>query len=202
MAHWYRLKQLLLPIASVIIVAVLSAGCAAPVANNNIAACDKPGVPVEPQVTPAKWTYDDFCKQDCQIPAAGDAVAEIALSYLSRGRDFREPEGPDGYVLRMVLMDEGYNSVAVEGDLIVALFAELAEEENQAALRPLRYWQLPGRFFSRYWLKGKLLNSYLLRLDWGPDEMPKGNYILAVRLRYKQGQENRVLGAEMPFGDN
>lgn len=148
------------------------------------------------------WQYQDFTEGSCVEPVPGDVIHEMLLTYISRGRDFTPPGGADGYVLRVILLDDEFNSLPIKGSLFVGLFSAQQGRNDSGLRSALLRWRIAPGTLERYWYEGNVLSSYLLRLDWADETPLKGNYILAVRFEYMQGQEKRILCHEIPFGDN
>ena len=124
----------------------------------------------------------------------GDGVVELVLSYVSSGRDFQAPAGPDGYVLRVLAFDKEFRPVQVAGDVSIGLF-------EQGGVRPVRVWYAGVRRLGEYWLPTRLLDGYVFRLGWGESAPVVGNYVLFVRLRYRDGDSTKTICQEISFQD-
>ena len=124
----------------------------------------------------------------------GDGLAELVLIYVSSGRDFEAPAGPDGYVLRMLAFDQESRSVKVAGDVSIGLF-------EQGRVRPMRVWYVGVGRLGGYWLPTRLLDGYVFRLGWGESVPVVGNYVLFVRLRYRDGDSTKTVCREISFQD-
>ncbi len=107
----------------------------------------------------------------------GSPVKEMVLMLGVAGREWREPAGPDGYVLRALLLDDEGRPSREEGRFEVFAVVHPAGPEP----RPLAAWnitveQADDRF------RGGITPGYLLELDWGrPDPTPEGLTMVVVR---------------------
>jgi hypothetical protein len=97
----------------------------------------------------------------------------------TRGRDWRQPAGPDGYVLRAILLDENDKPVRADG----MFRAFVVAGPNARDARAVKAWrigpeQAARRFSEDQW------PGYLLELDW-LDGLPTrhGVFMLVVRWR-------------------
>ena len=186
-----------LRLETLFLAAVLISGC------QSSKAPDQPlrlAEPIAPQAETILEPWND-CFEKPQPSGQKRLVTEMLLSYLNRGRDFRGPQGPDGYLLRVILLDRNSRPVRIPADVTVALFAETGQKNYPARDRPVRLWQIRASNLDEYWTPSNLLDSYLFRLDWGPVGPGPGNYRFLVRLSYKQQNIRETLCSEITFQD-
>ncbi len=137
------------------------------------------GEPLEPL---AKTNSDVGC--DSEDRAATNApVAELVLNYLRIGRDFYEPSGNDGYVLRVIPLNADYCPVRLTGGVRMSLQSVLPQNNNDNS-QVLMQWQASGRLLQDYWMPGRLLDGYLFRLSWSDRQPPPGDYKITVEIEY------------------
>ena len=147
---------------------------------------------------PQEWTADDArefynaCFTAPQPPDPTALLGELLLSYINNGRDFREPPGPDGYVLQVVPVDRKYQPVQLIGRCTIILFEEPALKSDGSTGRPLYIWRILEQDLPQYWTPAHLLKGFLFKLDWGLEGPGPGNYELWVFLKYIN--ENVVAG--------
>jgi len=138
--------------------------------------------------------------RDRRDPAPQGQAAELVLSYIGAGRDFREPVGPDGYVLRVFPLDGQAAPLNRPADVTIALFETKAQGTGEGA-GPLRIWRVSSDALTQYWVRGRLLDGYLFRLDWGRQNVAAGRYVLFVRLDYGTGPDAGAICGEISFED-
>ncbi len=139
----------------------------------------------DPQVAP-DWYYGWVTQED-RTPDG--APREMLLISTTRGRDWRPPDGPDGYALRAVLLDRSGRAVRAPGSFRVFL----VREPDRATSEALLAWEIPPDEAARRFHEG-ILDGYVLQLDcgWGPPGVPPaqpaagplprpGAYMLVVR---------------------
>ncbi|MFC1782122.1 hypothetical protein ACFL02_00885 [Planctomycetota bacterium] len=164
----------------------------APLAAPSLA---NPILPLPPQ----EWTADDArefyngCFNAPQTPDPTALLGELLLSYKNSGRDFRDPPGPDGYVLQVIPVDRKYQPVQLIGRCTIILFNEPALNPDGSTGRPLYIWRILEQDLAKYWTPTHLLKGYLFKLDWGLEDPGPGNYELWVFLKYRN---NNVVAGE------
>lgn len=129
------------------------------------------------------------------------AISDLVLMYDSSGREFRQPAGPDGFVLRVIPL--GHASVPLDqpADFTIAAFPG-EPDRIDTATRPVRTWRLPAPAAQRHWTHFQPLAGYIFRLDWGPVPLPTGRYLLLVRLEEHRRGRTRALCSQIAFEDN
>jgi len=161
-------------------------------------------VPAEPL---APWSEADVegaslsqrpCLDERGRRRGGDWPAEVLLSYVSTGREFRSPEGPDGYVLRIIPLDDRERARRISAEALVVLRREGTASAAPPA-PPLRAWRIAAGRLEHYWMQSRLLPSYVLRLDWGDPPPERGNYRLGVYLTFRGQGGPEVICREIPF---
>jgi len=115
-----------------------------------------------------QWAYEE------DIP--GREVRGMSFSMSMSGRDWREPEGPDGYAIRVYLYDALSRTVKADGMLQVILVAAPGP-----GARPLFAWSIDAGRMPEHFRPSKP-PGYLLQLDWGAAAPPPaGSALLAVK---------------------
>ena len=101
----------------------------------------------------------------------------MLLIASGEGRECRSPPGPDGSVVRAVLLNDEGRPVRQDGGFQVFL----VHEPGGPSPRPLLAWSIaPSQAKDRY--REGITAGYLLELDWGPDiRPPRGQKMLVVR---------------------
>ena len=156
-----------------------------------------PKKPVLPLTGEAATRFYQQARSKCENPGpvegGRDGVSELVLTYISTGRDFYEPKGPDGFVLRVTPLDGRYQAVQTAADITIILYGgqgaqgRQAERDRNTSLeyrkvppgRPLRLWHVQASELADYWMPSRFLNGFLFRLEW-VREVPPGDYILSV----------------------
>jgi len=128
-----------------------------------------------------------------------DPVAELLLIYVSSGRDFRPPTGPDGYLLRVIPLNKEYHPISVEAEVTIALYRERDFLKNRSWPDPLRIWQMPRQQIKNHWVISPDLDGYLFRLDWGLQDPGPGNYRFLVRFVYESKNKTITICRAMTF---
>ena len=134
-------------------------------------------------------------ERDCgeqTIPAPG-RIADLVVAYVSTGRSFQiHDDGndsdtpdqqasavtslPDGYVIRVIPLDRQLRPAFAQAQLTIDLYAVGAGPLGQAGNRPLLTWQVAPSTAGLYWVKTRLLDGYVLRLDCGGHGPTPGRY--------------------------
>jgi hypothetical protein len=142
-----------------------------------------------PPILPAAKTtfgpdYVEECVNNTSIKEADKPIAEIVLAYVGSGRDFRDPQGSDGYVLRVIPLDSSHHEVKLAADVFIGLYRGVDKDNLQGSVA-LRAWQLSADTPADYWIATSLLDGFMFRLDWGPEALPPGDYIFLVLMKYQ-----------------
>lgn len=169
-----------------IVAGLLGMGCAAGCSGPGAA----PAVNLAPPVTPRadadlarRWYYEWEGQPDA---VAGGVVRDISIVLTSRGRDWRQPEGPDGYPVRVFLLNGLDQYVRADGAIQAFLvYAPLDPHRNKA----LCAWSIDAEEARRHFRQDKVA-GYLLRLDWGASPPARtGTFMLVIRWISKDGQQ-------------
>ena len=168
--------------------------------------------PVPPLVGEAATQLYQQARSKCDnaTPVVGDKneVSELVLTCVSTGRDFYEPKGPDGFVLRVTPLDGRYQAVQTAANITIILYGAQGEQDRDTSLkyrkvppgRPLRLWYVPANELADYWLPSRLLNGFLFRLEW-VREVPPGDYILSVIYERQEQVGTQTICQEVFFQD-
>ncbi|MBN1437406.1 MAG: hypothetical protein JW936_10050 [Sedimentisphaerales bacterium] len=177
-------------------------GCAAEIGGVEIAA------PIIPDDRFEAIAYSQALMQSCaaiseaeldRLPA--NLARELVVLYANSGRDMFGPDGPDGYVIRVIPLSGQSSSVSTPAEINLALFREVASEDG-FLLVPVKVWIVPMEQAEQYWFTAQMLDGYLFRLAWGGDDPGLGRYRLVARLNYSYwGREYSVCGY-VDFIDN
>ena len=169
---------------------------------------NEPGPPLA-GVAPPRLYQQARSKCDNALPVEGDkdGVSELVLTCVSTGRDFYEPKGSAGFVLKVTPLDGHYQTVQTAANITIILYgvqSSQAEQDGNTSLeyrkvppkhrkaplsQPLRLWYVPANELADYWMPSRLLNGFLFRLEW-VREVPPGDYILSVI--YERQERNRT----------
>jgi hypothetical protein len=141
------------------------------------------------------------CIGNTTQPSEKDPVAELLLIYVSSRRDFRAPEGPDGYLFRLVPLDKSYHPIPVKAEVTIALYRDQEWVKSHPGSDPLRIWQIPTQQIENHWVISQDLAGYFFRLDWGLQGPGPGNYRVLVRFDYFYNEKNITICRAMTFQD-
>jgi hypothetical protein len=128
-------------------------------------------------------------------------VAEVLLTYVSAGRDFHAPQGPDGYVLRIIPLDKNYRPVRGAADVNIVLAAETSRKNGSTLSTPVCFWQISAQNLEAHWTTSHLLDSYLFRLEWGTHQPGPGDYRFLVSYAYKHKKLTKTICREITFNE-
>ncbi len=149
--------------------------------------------------------YDDAMMvqgtRDVQVgPEDRRQDVKVILRYDNRGRDFREPQGFDGYVLWVTPLNREYISVEIDAVMAIKLYKNDGSGIS-VFRRPVRCWKMSREALPAYWMKTGLLDSYIVRLDWGQEAVTPGDYQLAVEITLHGKNNISRLFNNIPFED-
>ena len=141
-----------------------------------------PGADVAPPITPGpdanlpeQWYRGWETEQDV---LAGSEVDDMFFILGTRGRDWREPDGPDGYPVRVCLLNGLGQPIRADGGLQAFLVHAPADPHSNKALYA---WSVPPDLARRRFRKDKI-PGYLLQLDWGANPpQAGGDFMLVIR---------------------
>ena len=161
-------------LAGVLAALAASAGCN----GSAMLVADRLAEPIAPAGDPAlahRWYYA-WERQKDQL--SGCDVTDMLIILGTRGRDWRAPGGPDGYPVRVCLLDRTDRPIRRDGTFNGFL---VAAPTHPDAHRALWAWSVPTRAAGRHYRKDRI-PGYLLRLDWG-DTGPDtgGDFMLVIR---------------------
>jgi hypothetical protein len=128
-------------------------------------------------------------------------VAEVLLTYVNAGRDFHTPQGPDGYVLRIIPLDKNYRSVRGAADVNIVLVAETSRKTGSTLSTPVCFWHISAQNLNAHWTTSHLLDSYVFRLEWGTHPPGPGDYRFLVSYAYKHKKLTKTICREITFNE-
>jgi len=139
-------------------------------------------IPAPPVTAPvdadlaSRWYYA-WEREGDLLPPDG-RVRDMFFILDVRGREWREPTGPDGYAVRVCLLDAEGRPIRADGALKAFLvYAPFDVDDKKALLAWSIDRQRAGRHFRQDQMPG-----YLLRLDWdGGSPPPGGEFMLVIR---------------------
>ncbi|MFW6133359.1 MAG: hypothetical protein ACOC8F_05630 [Planctomycetota bacterium] len=132
-----------------------------------------PVLPSDGQALADRW-YRQWVDEPDRI---GDGeVQEMVLLLGGAGREWREPKGPDGYVVRAILLDGEGSPTRTRGEFRVFAVHKPSGPEP----RPLCAWTIPPDQAEPRFREG-ITPGYLLELDWGGRPAPAGLVMVVVR---------------------
>ena len=124
---------------------------------------------------PEQWYHGWETEKDA---LAGSEVDDMFFILGTRGRDWREPEGPDGYPVRVCLLNGLGQPIQVDGAIQAFLVHAPADPRANKALYA---WSIRPGLTRRRFRKDKIA-GYLLQLDWGPNPpQAGGDFMLVIR---------------------
>lgn len=190
MRHWHETRVAAVCAATfAAAVIVLAVGCSPRPSNGTVTVAGTL-MPLDPGVGGPTLHPGSLCRGHAGQAARTNNTAPVQQSgpieeliaiYVETGRDFHEPIGPDGYMLRVIPLDRELVPVHRPAQVTIGLFATGPTGEPIQG-PPLRVWQVGERSLQDYWVPTRLLDGYLFRLDWGPTALERGRYVLCVRL--------------------
>jgi len=199
----HRLKLLRGVLAATFPVILLIGGCQPLKSPDIVTTLAEPVLGIKANDIAAQTERTEFhdCLEESEQPLGNGPVREVLLTYINAGRDFRDPQGPDGYVLRIIPLDNKYRPVPVPAEINIALYPATVAKNNSTYDPPMRFWRISAPDLARHWTPSALLDGYLLRLDWGEISPGPGNYILLVSFSYKHKKNVTTICRIMTFQD-
>ena len=151
--------------------------------------------PLSPAPSPgaqaAQWYFAWEAQGDLIEPSGPQGMLLICSG---EGREWRSPSGPDGYVVRVVLLDAKGRPVRSDGEFQAFLVHEPAGPDPD----PLLAWSVPKSEATQRYHEG-ITAGYLLELDWGTDiRPPRGQKMLVIRWL---GSEQQRITRNVAFED-
>ena len=156
--------------------------------------------PVGPDVQAIAFAYDD-CTEKADRSGKQSAIRELLLTYVNSGRNFDNQTGPDGYVLRVIPLDQASRPRQAETDLHIALFARYEDASASSVEKQRLTWTVPAARLPEYWVRTRMLDGYLLRLSCRDRLPPPGEYVLRVRLLDGQEPNQTWICQKISFQD-
>jgi len=176
--------------------------------------------PVSPLVGEAATRLYQQTRSKCDnvpsVKGGKDEVSELVLTCVSAGRDFYEPKGSAGFVLRVTPLDGYYQTVQTAANITIILYGAQgvqAEQDRNTSLkyrkvppkyrkatpgRPLRLWYVPANELAGYWTLSRLIDGFLFRLEW-VREVPPGDYVLSVIYERQERAGTQTICQEVFF---
>ncbi|MBS3734625.1 MAG: hypothetical protein KGY99_06835 [Phycisphaerae bacterium] len=130
--------------------------------------------PVERSRQLAERRYYQWVDEHDRLDGAD--IGEMLLLLGGGAREWREPRGPDGYVLRALLLDGEGKPTRRDGRFEVFAVHRPSGPEPL----PLRAWTISAEQADKRYRKG-ITPGYLLELDWGYKPAPAGLVMIVVR---------------------
>jgi len=122
----------------------------------------------------AEWYFAWEAQEDILAASGPQSMLLIASG---EGREWRSPPGPDGYVVRVVLLDDEGRPTRADGEFQAFVVRQPAGPEPE----PLLAWSVTEDQAAERYRQG-ITAGYLLELDWGPMVRPvPGHKMLVVR---------------------
>lgn len=104
-------------------------------------------------------------------------VKDFLFIASPKGRDWRAPVGPDGYLLRIILLDRDEKPIRKDGRIQAFLVRNHGDKNAEAVCA----WDIPQEAMDDYYDDSDW-PGYVLPLDWGKgQETPEGCYLLVIR---------------------
>ena len=126
----------------------------------------------------------------------GGEVRDMFFVLGSRGRNWREPDGPDGYPVRVSLLDGLARPIRAEGTLLAFLVHAPLDAYRKKALHA---WSISPQQTEKCFREDRI-PGYLLRLDWGENPPSEsGIFMLVIRWSSKDG--TRRITRNLVFND-
>ena len=173
--------------------------------------------PVSPLVGETATRFYQQARSKCDnapsVEGDKDGVSELVLTCVSTGRDFYEPKGSAGFVLRVTPLDGHYQTVQAAANITIILYGAQGEQDRNTSLkyrkvppkhrkappgRPLRLWYVPANELADYWMPSRLIDGFLFRLEW-VREVPPGDYILSVIYERQERAGTQTICQEVFF---
>lgn len=153
-------------------------GCSTPTADapSNIIS---PVSPLSDQKIPRNW----YLQWAQQRDIADKIVKDVVFLSSSKGRDWRDPSGPDGCLIRVILLDADGNPVYVPGRIRAFLIKD--PDRNDASV--ISGWQI-GPNEAQHYYDDNDFSGYVLPLDWGQGPESSGLLMLVVRWESPDGR--------------
>ena len=210
-----RLRYTMLPLGLICFLFILGQnGCGITASPKVSRSLKEPVPPLAGEVV-TRLYQQARSKCDNAMPVVGgkDGVSELVLTCVSAGRDFCEPKGPDGFVLKVTPLDRHYQTVQAAANITIILYGAQGEQDRNTSLkyrkvppkyrkappgRPLRLWYVPANELADYWMPSRLLNGFLFRLEW-VREVPPGDYILSVIYERQERAGTQAICQEVFF---
>ncbi|MFW6061277.1 MAG: hypothetical protein ACOC93_00560 [Planctomycetota bacterium] len=151
------------------------------------------GAMLESQAIAQRWYYGWVEQQDVTTECP---VQDMLLVLSTRNREWRVPEGPDGYVLRAVLLDEQGSPTQAEGAFQAFAVWHPGRPDHEA----LYAWSIPPELAEQRY-SGGMLPGYVLELDWGVKHAPPPPGEAMVVVRWQSGDGTCRLTRNVVFED-
>jgi hypothetical protein len=164
-----------------------------------------PAIPMSEKPSEIRWNFSDLtasCSESQLNQGPDTPVKELLLVYANAGRDFMDPSGVDGYLLRVIPVNHDYQPARIKGRLSVYLYENPSAAEGDPKSTPIRVWQIPAAQLDAYWVKSSLLDGYTLPLDWlSPPPSDSGQYLFLVQFRVENKNGNFLICNTLNFQD-
>ncbi len=120
---------------------------------------------------------------------SNDLVQDLVLGSMMSMQDFKPPAGQDGYVLSIAPLNKDSKSIPIaSGRLTICLYRHPHTSQPLDPSGLLRMWQLEPYELNRFWARTRLLDCYILFLDWQEPPDTDANLLFAVVMEYQQGK--------------
>ncbi|MBI9017876.1 MAG: hypothetical protein JEZ07_11520 [Phycisphaerae bacterium] len=129
-------------------------------------------------------------------------VADIALRYVSGGRDYNFDGKADGYAVIATPILKNFDVTEIQGKAIVRLYRIVNNNNKEEVIeKALLRWDVHPGYLPINWRKTNMLDGYVLRLSWGENAMATGRYLLLIEFEYKDKDVVRNIFREIRFDD-
>jgi len=154
------------------------------------------------ETQPVFSSLADSCSEAAWNQGPDSPVAELLVVYNNTGWDFKTPGGRDGYLLRIIPINQKFQLTRIDGSLSVFLYEDTSLPDGHENLLLVRFWQIPSVDLDHYWLETSLLDGYTLPLAWdNPPPVHSGRYIFLVQFRYEIQKKHYLICNTLTFQD-
>ena len=152
---------------------LIACGCSTAVPKVTAKDTISPVMPVAEKDFNKNWYIDWADEGDI----SDKDVKDFLFIASPKGRDWRAPAGPDGYLLRVILLDRDEKPIRKDGSIQAFLVRNHGEKNAYVMCA----WDISQATAATYYDESAW-PGYVLPLDWGKGpEKPEGCYLLVIR---------------------